>query len=260
MMRATFLSAFVAAALTLMSSATPLRADVLSLRADEWCPYNCAPGSDRPGYMIEIAQEVFGRAGYQVDYQVLNWMRSIAETRSGRYSAIVGAITNEAPDFIFPSEAMGMISDGFAIREGSDFRYKGLGSLEGHTIGVIRGYEYYEGINAYIKKHINDRTRVQVTSGDDALEQNLKKLAAGRIDIVIDDQNVLNLAIQELGLSDRLEVADNDGTLKPAHIAFSPADDKAPEYAAILATGINDLRASGRLDEILKRYGLVDWH
>ncbi len=258
-MRATLFYAIVASTLSVMRLTTPATADVLSLRADEWCPYNCTPGSDRPGYMIEIAQEVFGRAGYQVDYQLLNWMRSIAETRSGRYSGIVGAITAEAPDFVFPSEALGMISDGFAIRKGANFRYRGQQSLEGHTVGVIRGYEYYEGIDAYIKKHAGDRTRVQVTSGEDALEQNLKKLAAGRIDIVIDDQNVLNLAIQELGLNDRLEVAGNDGALKPAHIAFSPADDKAAEYAAILAHGINDLRASGRLDEILRRYGLVDW-
>ncbi|MGH1482399.1 MAG: substrate-binding periplasmic protein [Geminicoccales bacterium] len=258
-MRPMVLSAILAASLSVTGFDRPVQADVVTLRADEWCPYNCVPGSDRPGYMIEIAQEVFGRAGHQVDYQVLNWMRSIAEARNGRHTAIVGAINEEAPDFVYPSEAIGMLSDGFVVRKGTKFHYTGQDSFDGLTIGIIRGYDYHDLIDAYIKKHSSDRTRVQFTTGDDALEQNLKKLAAGRIDVVIDDQNVLNLAIQEFGLSHLLEIAGNDGAPEPAHIAFSPADDKAAEYAMLLADGIKDLRASGRLAEILGRYGLVDW-
>ena len=26
------------------------------IAADQWCPINCVPGSDRPGFMIEIAR------------------------------------------------------------------------------------------------------------------------------------------------------------------------------------------------------------
>lgn len=186
-------------------------------------------------------------------------MRSIAETRTGRYSAIVGAITEEAPDFIYPSEPLGMSSDGFAVREGTKFHYAGQASFDGLTIGVIRGYDYQDNVDAYVKAYHSDRSRVQLTAGDNALEQNLKKLVAGRIDVVIDDENVLRLAIQELGLSDRLEIAANDVAPEPAHIAFSPADAKATEYAKMLAEGVVELRASGRLAEILGRYGLADW-
>lgn len=258
-MRPTMLGVIFAANLTLTGSGNPVWADVLTLRADEWCPYNCVPGSDRPGYMIEIAQEVFGRAGHQIDYQALNWMRSIAETRTGQYTAIVGAVPEEAPDFIYPSEPQGVSSGGFAIRKGTTFRYNGLSAFEGLTLGAIRGYDYYDDIKLYIEKHSSDRSRVQLTAGDDALEQNLWKLAAGRVDIVVDDQNVLKLAIQNLGLGDQLEIADDGITPEQAYIAFSPANDKASEYAALLAEGIVDLRASGRLAEILGRYGLADW-
>ena len=34
------------------------RADEVVLLADAWCPYNCEPGSDTPGFMIEIAREL----------------------------------------------------------------------------------------------------------------------------------------------------------------------------------------------------------
>ncbi len=258
-MRPTALGAAFAAYLALIVLGSSALADVIRLRADEWCPYNCVPGSDRPGYMIEIAQEVFGRAGHQVDYQALNWMRSIAETRKGRYTAIVGAIAEEAPDFIYPSEPQGMNSDGFAVRKGTRFRYTGRNSFTGLTVGAIRGYDYHAGVDAYIKDNSADRSRVQLASGEDALEKNLRKLAAGRIDIVVDDQNVLRLAIQELNLGDQLEIADHDLAPEPAYIAFSPADSNSKKYAKLLAQGIVDLRTSGRLAEILGRYGLVDW-
>ncbi len=260
MKRTTLLGTFLAAHLSLGGAFGTASADVISLRADEWCPYNCKLDSDKPGYMIEIAREIFKRAGHEVDYQVLNWMRSIAETREGRHTAIVGALRVEAPDFIFPGESLGIISGGFAVRKNVHFRYNGPESFEGLTIGAIRGYDYLGGIDKYITAYGKVRTRVQLTSGEDALEQNLKKLVAGRVDVVLDDRNVLNLAIQELGFDHLIDVAEPNGVVKHANIAFSPAHQRASDYAALHTDGIRDLRASGRLAEILGRYGLVDWH
>ena len=33
-------------------------ADTVTLRADEWYPYNGDPDAERPGYMIELAQTI----------------------------------------------------------------------------------------------------------------------------------------------------------------------------------------------------------
>ena len=37
--------------------------DVISIRADEWFPFNGTPGSETPGYIIEIADGIFTEAG-----------------------------------------------------------------------------------------------------------------------------------------------------------------------------------------------------
>lgn len=42
-------------------------------------------------------------------------------------------------------------------------------------------------------------------------------------------------------------------------IAFSPVNPKSREYAAILDRGMAEMRASGRLRQILQRYGVKDW-
>ena len=43
------------------------------------------------------------------------------------------------------------------------------------------------------------------------------------------------------------------------YIAFSPSHPHAAEYAGILSAAIVELRTSGKLDTILRKYGLHDW-
>lgn len=236
---------------------TPLAADTIRLRADEWCPYNCEPGSDRPGYMIEIAQEALGRAGHQVDYATLNWQRSVEETRQGRFEAIVGAVTDEAPDFVFPVP-LGRNRDGYAMRRGATFDPSAVEPLRDLAVGAIRGYEYRGAVGAYIDRYGDDARRVQLLAGDDALPQNLRKLVAGRVDLIVDDVNRLHTLITGMDIRDQVEIVFEDES-DAVFIAFSPANPRSGDYAEQLSSGVEELRASGRLREILARYGLVDW-
>jgi polar amino acid transport system substrate-binding protein len=252
-----------AAALAVVSialTAAAARADTIKLRSDEWCPYNCVPGSEKPGYAVEVAREVFGQAGHEVDYQVLGWARSIADARAGLYAGVIGAVRADAPDFVFPQASIGLSARGYAVRKGTPFRFESAeGSLRGMVLGAISGYGYETEIGDYIQAHKDDRSRVQFASGDTALAQNLKKLVAGRVDVVIDDANVLRGAIADLGLGDSVAVTGDEMGPVEIYIAFSPADPRAAEHATLLSEGIERLRASGRLAEILARYGLADW-
>ena len=85
----------------LISAATCLAGDTITLRADIWDPYNGDPASDQPGFVIEVAKAVFEKAGYTVDYQVEGWSwdRSVEEAKKGNIDGIVGAAKSEAPDF-----------------------------------------------------------------------------------------------------------------------------------------------------------------
>lgn len=255
------LAASAAALLTaLLSVGVPAaaRGDTITLRADEWCPYNCAPSSERPGYAIEIAREVFAQAGHKVDYGLLNWSRSVEDARGGRHDGIIGAIPADAPDFVFPEEPIGDSRGGYAVRRGTAFRLKGPESFAGMVLGAVSGYAF-EGVGGdYIEANKHDRSKVQLTSGDDALAQSLKKLVAGRLDIVFDDANVLAHALAEADLNERITIAEG-GDPSKIYIAFSPANPKSKEYATLLSQGIAQLRSSGRLAEILAHYGLSDW-
>ena len=239
---------------------SPVFADVISLRADEWCPYNCEPGSEKPGYMIEIATVVFEKAGHTLDYQLLNWSRSIVDSRQGKYTGIIGTTKDEAPDFIFPEEPLGSVKDVFWVKKGTAWRYQGIESLTEIRLGVIQDY-VYSSINSHIEQY-KTTSKVQESTGDDALEKNIKKLELGRIDALLEDQNVFQNIVKDMGKLELFEVA---GDLSEAseeehlYIAFSPASPKSDEYAKILSEGIKQLRASGELQKILSNYGLNDW-
>lgn len=246
----------LSALLTLPTTAT---ADTITLVADEWCPYNCEPDSDRPGYMIEIAQNIFGKTGHTVVYKNLNWSRSIEDTRQGKYDGIVGATKPEAEDFIYPEENLGSSANSFFVSQQSKWRYQGIKSIETVRIAVIKDYEYGELLDLYITDNKSNLKKVQIATGDTALEKNFTKLVNGRIDVVIEDGAVGHYTIKEQGLSDRVQYAGNDGDPSDLYIAFSPNNKNSKSYAEILSLGIAELRASGELKKILEKYGQSDW-
>jgi len=241
----------------LTCSAGPAACASITLCADVWCPYNCTPGSSHPGFAVEIAQEALGAAGYKVEYQALNWARCIEDARAGRFSGIIGAIPKDAPDFIFATQPIGISTDGYAIRKGDHFHFTGADSLNGRVLGVIRGYSYTDEIGAYITAHANDSSRIENVSGDDALAKNLGKLVAGRVDVILDDVNVLRHAIATMGLEGKVTLGDEQNTA-PVFIAFSPATPHAKALARLLDQGIAALRSRGRLAQILASYHVPD--
>ncbi len=235
-------------------------AETISLRADEWCPYNCAPGSDRPGYLIEIARAVFEPLGHTIDYEITNWSRSIMLARRGRIHGIIGATKTEVPDFVLPDIETGHAGGAFFVRKGFGWRYGGIDSLSDITLAVIQDYSY-GWIDPFLETN-RGTPRVVTTAGESALELNIRMLLKERVDVVLETEAVFRDTASGMGVMDRIEYAGNDGeTGEPnrVYIAFAPGHPLSRTFADQLGRGMKELRASGKLAEILGRYGLTDW-
>lgn len=234
---------------------------VIRLRADSWAPYNGDGASDRPGYAIEIAKAVFGKAGYTVDYtcEGWSWSRAIEECRRGAVEGIVCATRREIPDFIFPSESVGLDHNVFYVRKGSAWRYAGPDSLATVCLGAISDYGYGETVAVYVDAHKADEARIQLVEGEDALALNAGKLLEGRIDVLVENAAVFAAYVADANLADKFEAAGETPEREDLYIAFSPAHPDSATYADILTKGIAELRASGELARILARYGVADW-
>ncbi len=239
---------------------TVAMADVITIRADEWFPYNGHPKADLPGYGIEITREIFEKKGHSIEYRTINWARAVKMTMAGQYNGVIGAATGDIPQAIFPEEPIGNSLNVYFVKKDSKWKYEGFDSLKTVSLGIIKGYSYGEAIDTYIQT-VSDPIQVQVVTGDTPLNLNIKKLLAGRIDVIVEDQNVFQAKVIEMKVADQIRLAGigNYDKLHNLYVAFSPKDPKSEEYARIFDKGIRKLRTSGRLQEILDKYGLQDW-
>lgn len=250
-------TALLGAALGTSLLVLPARAETtLTLAGSEWCPYNCSLESPAGlGYMVDVAKAVFEPA-YKIDYLLVNWPRAIESVKSGAMTGLVGSSKRDG--FVFTREPLGIAQNGFAVRSGDSFSYAGPASLAGRVLGAITGYSYTDEIDAYVAANAANQNAVQLTAGDAALTNNLRKLAAKRVDLVVEDVNVLKQQIAAMGLSAELTVVAG-GPPDAVYIAFSGALPESQALADKLDAGLAELRASGRLKAILDRYHLADW-
>lgn len=231
------------------------QADSVTIVADLWCPYNCEPTSDKPGLLIEIARYGLDKGGHTLEYKILPWARAIEEARLGKYEGIVGAYREDAPDFVFPTDSQIRSIDEAYIKANDTWAFTDMKSLEEISIGVIRDYSYGQEVDAYVKKHLDNPSKIQVASGDDALQINVKKLLAGRIRAVIEDRAVMTYYLNQTNKTKEIIPAGILGG-QPIFVAFSPKTPKSKEYAALYSQGVTELRNTGKLKEIMKKYSL----
>jgi len=233
-------------------------AEVIQLRADVWCPFNCEPKSDKPGYMIEIAKAALEGNGDTIEYQTLNWARAISDARDGKYQGIVGAAKSDAPEFSYPTKSLGRSINCFYVRTDNPWVYKGIDSLKDISVAVIKDYTYGEPLDEYIKKNAKNAKKIDVVSGDNPLELNLKKLDAGRVVSYIEDDSVYKNYLLRKGIQPKVK---NAGCLdsSPIYIAFSPKYLRGKELAKKLSDRVDSMRKDGSLKKLLDTYGITDW-
>ncbi|MDF2176643.1 transporter substrate-binding domain-containing protein [Aliiglaciecola sp. CAU 1673] len=239
------------------SSPTP----TLIIAADRWCPYNCAPKSEHPGFMIEIAQRIFAQHCIKIEYRIMPWSRAIQGTRQGEFDAVVGASKADARDFVFPLVEQGRMKNSFWVRQDAQWRYQGIESLQYNILGVSSEYSYGPKLDDYIANP-NNAFYIQVMYGSSPLKTGLKMLSAKRIDIFIEDESVFRHYMMSQSSPSSFKQAGSlslEDDFANVFVAFSPAKQDSAHWADILSLGTEQLRASGELQKILSAYGLEDW-
>ena len=235
-------------------------ADAISIRADEWLPYNGPTVKKPPGYMIELAEKIAVANGHTIAYATMPRDDAVAAVRRGAHDCVVGALKDDAKGFEFPTEAWGMSQSAFYTLDDSKWRYAGIDSLASQRLAVIEGYSYSDAIDAYIEEFKADPARIVMISSAGRAQMNaVSRLIAKKADVLVEDINVAKLTIGKLNLSDRVVMADVATDSEALYIACTPADPRGRKYADMFSKGIAKLRASGELATILDKYNLSDW-
>ena len=225
------------------------------IAADPWCPHNCEAGSEHEGYMIDIAREAFGFAGINVEYVNMSWARALQQARDGYVDAVVGALPGDAPDFVFPEAATGYSTIALYTHPDNNWQYTGIDSLSQFTLLAINGYAYSPELDSYITSNQDNPERVWVLSGPAPLSRAIELLHQHRSDVFPEDRYVMQWQLEQEGSAESLRMATVIHE-SPIYVAFSPGGSDSSELAALLSEGAKALQRSGRVAEILARYGL----
>lgn len=177
-------------------AATHQPESTITLRCDDWCPYSCSPSSPQPGILIEAAKIIFQKQGYQVNYAILPWTRSIALTRAGKFNAIVGAFKEDAPDFVFPKHHLAISVNSFFVLRDSTWHYKKLDNLTDIRLGIALGYAYGEPFDSLFNTKPRPNN-LWVATGNTPLEDNMRMLISKRLDAILENRYVVQYYLKQ---------------------------------------------------------------
>ena len=228
------------------------------IASDPWCPYACDPEADgREGYMVDMAREIFEGLGFKVEYRVVNFATLKRMAKDGSATAVPGVATTMDGAIVLPAMAQGNSANAVALHDMTGFTYSKPQDFEHFRLGVIKDYNYGGAVQEYVQKNIGNPDRIIVLSGFgySHLAQGLRMLAAGRLDMLMDDYNVLRWQVRRLGMQQQLTTMSlkDDADL---FIGFSENDPRSHELARIMAESTRRLQQNGKLAIIMRKYGL----
>ncbi len=233
-------------------------ADEIVVGSDIWPPLVDNPASDKPGYVIEAAQKIFKKNGHTLVYKTLPWARAINLARKGIINGIASTFVGDAPDFVFPENAIGLIENHAWVRKDSNWKYEGIESLKKVRLGLIIDYDYGPEMAKFIKDKKNSKN-IFMNGGNNPLKINIIRLKTNQLQALIEAKPVFTHTVQKMGLTELFKPVGLVGDPYPVYVAFSPGHPKSKEYARILSDGITQLRQSGELAKIMAKYGQKDW-
>ena len=239
----------------------PAWAEKITIVADEWCPYNCEANSDKPGFMVELAREIFSKHGIEVEYNIVPWKRAVEGTIKGDYDGVICIAKAEGgKEILYPQNYQALSQYEIYILKDSEWKFRGIYSLKDVRLGIIADYSY-GNLDDYIEKNKLDNTKIQIATTDNATQVNLKKLLSGRVTAIIEDRYVMAYLLNKNGLKEKVISA---GLTHPIpipdtdylYIGFSPKTSNGKKYSKILSDGTVEMQENGRFKAIKEKYGI----
>ena len=228
----------------------------LHIAAIDWCPQICLD-SQRPGYVVELVNEVYKEQQSEVTTKHYPWSRAIKLVSNGDAQALLSPAKKEAPHLVYPEQPVGYQQMCFFVRKNNDWQYTGEASLHGQRVGIATDTSVEE-LNDFVKA--NPEIFQFQPYHERFVVQNAGKLLFDRIDSFIFTLNTTRYTLEKANLLDKVKVAGCVAKV-PIYIAFTPvatADFDPQQAAGFVDAKLISLTSDGTRTVILRRYGIRD--
>lgn len=243
----------LAQAISLLASEYKNQNPVLKLGGDIWEPYisNHLPAN---GLAVKLVSEVLIRAGYQVEVEIMPWLKVSTGLASGDVDISIASWFNETRakemQFTQPYLDNELVivkrkSDDFSFDSAQSFKTN-LKNRE-YKLGIFKDYGYGEFFN-----EIAPYTSINYFKFCTSM---LRDIATGKIDIALIDRWTAekNLLLQQ-NVAEHLAIIPTTVITKPLHTAISGKRKDRKDIAANFNKTLKEMRADGSYDKILMQY------
>lgn len=218
------------------------------LAEDDYYPYSRkSETGGAEGITVDIIKAAFEEMGVTAIFSPENFDRAMRKVKDGHEICCFNTPFEKriANDYLWPEHELYISETFFYAREDFKGKISKIKDLEGKKLGLTLGYGYGDEINGNIK--IN---KSWVKSD----EINMKKLIAGRIDIVAQNPYIAMRLISKLGAKGKIKPAGKIPTQRHMHLVFSKHHDKSEKWLELFDKGMEKIIENRQYESIFS-----DW-
>lgn len=199
------------------------------------------------GVMVDIITAVGEEENFQPDVRATQWSALIPSLTSGKIDIIAAAMyaTEERAKVVDFTDTVISYGEGLFVAPDDENTYATNDDLKGLTVGVQVGTAYIEPLKAL---GVFEEVKVY-----DSIADIMRDVQLGRIDGGFGDRPIVAYQIAQGAANVRLVKEYESQVVGHVAIAVKPGRD---ELLARLNSGLQKVKASGKLDEILSKWGL----
>jgi len=231
-----------------------LKAETIKVAGIDWCPQICI-NEEKPGYVVELVNEVFKGTKFSLEIDHFPWSRAIKNVLQGKYDALLSPAKAEAPNLIYPKHEVGKQRMCFFTKKSSQWSYSGPKSLANLQIGIAVDTSIEE-LNEYVK---NNLAQFQFQPYHERyVLQNARKLDKKRTDTFLMTKNTTLYSLSLAGLSEGYREA-GCVSITPIFMAFTPELSKqnnVEEMTLVFDRRMAEINKTPFLEKLMQRYGL----
>lgn len=221
----------------------------LLIVTDPYEPFVFPPEADLKGMDYEVTEAVFQQLGIPIAIKIYPWKRCLAMMQAQQADGILDAGINEERKayLFFPEEPLSQSSLVMFYHKDHPITVNTPDDLKQYRIGTLLGYLYPQNI-ADMLIHREDVN---------TMEQNFQKLAANRIDLMLEDRVVGLYKLASFERRERLAVAELPMPLLNAYYLGFAKKAGYDELAVKFSRALVAFKQTPAYHDILVKYGQV---
>lgn len=244
---------------TILCIFTVSASEKVIIAGDYFCPYNCVPQSNNPGYVIELLQEILKPYDIAIEYVILSRQDALQAVKSGEIHGLISIGSEDLDNIILTSQPIAEVTTGLYTTLHHNWVLDGVTSLTNKKICTVKGNSCtHTTIRQYILDNYTSCPELFVIENESLASINcLNHLVDGNVDIVVESDNVINFLSNDQSIRNNqiIHRISDIGTVN-IYVGFSPLLDRSKDYAISIVQEINAPYNQEKIKQLSKKYGL----